>query len=134
MTYDDLIKNKLRSAQECGFEPFPFKAPLFDWQKEVASWAIRKGRAALFEDCGLGKTIQQLEWADQVSKFTGKPVLILCPLAVAAQTVDEGKHWGIDVTQIRESPQFTGNGVFITNYERISGMMDIIPKLAGELW
>ncbi|NDA67444.1 MAG: helicase [Verrucomicrobia bacterium] len=96
----------------------PFTAPLFDWQKPVVEWAIRKGRCALFEDCGLGKTVQQLEWAQQVVTHAGGMVLILCPLAVAAQTVREGLQFGIKVTQCKTQVDCQP-GINITNYDRI---------------
>jgi len=72
------------------------KNHLFDWQKVVTKWALKLGKAALFEDCGLGKTAQQLFWADAVRKETGKPVLILTPLAVAPQTENEAELFGIE--------------------------------------
>lgn len=119
MNYDDYIKTKTKTAQNYGFEPLPFTAPLFDWQKQIVSWAVRKGRAALFEDCGLGKTAQQLEWASQVVRHTGGSVLILTPLAVAAQTKAEGVKFGIE-TKVVESPaDLDASGIFITNYEKL---------------
>ncbi len=78
-SYDDFIDAKTKVAPACGFDPSEIIAPLFDWQKHIVRWAIRQGRAALFEDCGLGKTAQQLEWARQVAAHTGSPVLILTP-------------------------------------------------------
>lgn len=90
---------------------------LFDWQKVLVRWALRRGRAALFEDCGLGKTIQQLEWARHVSSRKGAPVLIFAPLAVAEQTRQEGQRFGIDVT-ICSSQDDVVDGINITNYEK----------------
>ena len=86
MNYDDFIKTKVKRVLPHGFEPQPITAPLFDWQRHVTEWAIRQGRAALFEDCGLGKTLQQLEWSRQVAEHTGGAVIILTPLAVAAKS------------------------------------------------
>ena len=88
--YDEFIEQKTRRAKSIGFEPLPIIAPLFDWQQHVVNWAVTQGRAALFEDCGLGKTAQQLEWSSQVLRYTGESVLILTPLAVAHQTQQEG--------------------------------------------
>lgn len=96
----------------------PFTVPLFDWQESVVSWAIRKGKAALFEDCGLGKTAQQLEFADQAAKHTGKPVIILTPLSVAQQTAREASKFGIVATVVETGDQVS-TGVFITNYEKL---------------
>jgi hypothetical protein len=59
--YDEFIKGKMRRAECAGFEPKPIEASLFPFQKHVVEWAIRNGRAAMFEECGLGKTLQQLE-------------------------------------------------------------------------
>jgi hypothetical protein len=69
-TYDEFISAKTKRAQSHGFEPLEITAPLFPWQRHVVEWAVRQGRAALFEDCGLGKTAQQLEWAHQVKLKT----------------------------------------------------------------
>lgn len=116
--YDDFIAAKTRKAMPHGFEPQPITAPLFDWQKQVVEWAIRKGRAALFEECGLGKTLQQLEWADQVARHTGKPVLILTPLAVARQTESEAARFGYDAKVVSESSEVSGP-IVITNYDKL---------------
>lgn len=96
MTYDDYIIGKQKTVRDAGFEPLPLIAPLFDWQAHIVRWAVRKGRCALFEDCGLGKTAQQLEWASQVVRHTGGSVLILTPLAVASQTAREAQKFGIE--------------------------------------
>jgi DNA modification methylase len=119
MTYDDFIDSKVKTAQAAGFEPLPILAPLFDWQKSVVRWAVRQGRAALFEDCGLGKTLQQLEWARQVAEHTQSPVLILTPLAVAHQTAGEGKKFGISATVVYSQSDVSDSGIFITNYEKL---------------
>lgn len=89
---------------------------LFGFQRDVVRWALKRGRAAIFADCGMGKTPMQLSWAQNVPG----PVLIFAPLAVAAQTVREGEKFGVDVTYVREQPQELGDGVYITNYEMMS--------------
>jgi DNA modification methylase len=120
MDYQDFLETKTTKIESVGFDvPLEkLNSKLFDWQKVVTRWALNRGRAALFEDCGLGKSPQQLEWAHQVSMRTNSNVLILAPLAVAAQTVREGRKFGIEVHHTR-----TGigdkNGVIITNYERL---------------
>ncbi len=116
--YDSLIEAKRARPVRSGFEPRHFTVPLFEWQKLVVAWAIRQGRAALFAECGLGKTPMQLEWAHQVSEHTSRPVLILAPLAVSQQTVSEGVKFGVRVTHCRE-PHDVAPGVNITNYERL---------------
>lgn len=117
--YDDFLKSKVKHLSAVGFDPLPIKAPMFDWQKSVVNWAVRNGRAALFEDCGLGKTRQQLEWARQVSQHTSAPVLILTPLAVAQQTKHEAHTVGIAAHIVSEQSEVLRNGVFITNYEKL---------------
>jgi len=90
---------------------------LFDWQKVLVSWALMKGRGAIFADCGLGKTPMQLEWAEQVTKKTNKPVLIITPLAVSHQTVREGEKFGIDCERSNEGKY--KKKLVVTNYERL---------------
>lgn len=90
---------------------------LFDFQAYATDRAIRKGRYALFEDCGLGKTIQQLVWSQNVIEHTSRPVLILTPLAVAAQTVREGEKFGLSVFHSRDGK--IKPGINVTNYERL---------------
>lgn len=119
MDYDQFIQGKSRKAESFGFDPMPFTAPLFDWQKQVVGWAVRKGRAALFEDCGLGKTIQQIEWAHQVMLKTSGKVLILTPLAVAHQTAAEAVKFGIKACVVESGSECSGTGIFITNYEKL---------------
>ena len=117
--YEQLIAAKVKRQPNFGFEPLPFIAPLFDWQKRIVEWAVRKGRAALFEDCGLGKTIQQLEWASQVARQSGGSVLILTPLAVAEQTASEASRFGIAAQVASSGEQASGPGIWITNYEKL---------------
>lgn len=116
--YDKIIAAKVNPLAASGFEPFPITAPLFPWQRVVVEWAVRQGRAALFAECGLGKTPMQLEWAHQVCQKTHASVLILAPLAVAAQTVSEGKKFGIFVNHAKEQSEVR-HGINITNYERL---------------
>lgn len=87
---------------------------LFPFQRDITRWALRRGRAAIFADCGMGKTIMQLSWAHHVPG----PVLIFAPLAVASQTVREGEHFGIDVEYVRDQPD-NPEGIYITNYEML---------------
>lgn len=117
--YDALIARKIRRCEPAGFTPYEIEAPLFDWQKLVVQWAVRQGRCALFEECGLGKTLQQIEWARQVARYTSGRVLILCPLAVAEQTVTEGKRFGIEVKHVAQPDEVGRRGIYITNYERL---------------
>lgn len=114
--YAAFIENKRRHVKPCGFEPENVNGMLFDFQKDIVRWACRKGKAAIFADCGLGKTAMQLEWARQVCEKTGGSVIILAPLAVAAQTKREGDKFGIAVNICREMSDVK-NGINVTNYE-----------------
>jgi len=116
--YDSFIVAKNRRAVNVGFDPMPITAPLFPFQKHVVEWAIKKGRAAMFEECGLGKTLQQLEWAAQVAAHTGGSVLVLTPLAVASQTLAEAKRFGIAARIVRHAEDVAA-GINITNYEKL---------------
>lgn len=117
--YRQFIATKEWKAPAVGFEASDLPACLFDFQAALVKWACRKGRAALFEDCGLGKTIQQLAWAQQVQRHTSGIVLILAPLAVAAQTAREGAKFGVEVHEAEGADDIAGPGVYITNYEKI---------------
>lgn len=118
MDYKEFLESKKQKAISSGFEKQKYKMNknLFEWQKDIVYWALKKGRCALFEDCGLGKTIQQLEWAQSVHDYCDKPVLIVSPLAVAEQTKREGQKFGYIVNVVREQSQIV-NGINITNYE-----------------
>jgi hypothetical protein len=94
---------------------------LFPFQKFCVQRALKAGKYALFEDCGLGKTIQQLEWAHQVVKHTGESVLILCPLAVAGQTISEGNKFNLLVHKYSEDARSMA-GVYIANYEQLDNI------------
>lgn len=101
-----------------GFEVSKVNRALFDWQQVVTKWGLKTGQAAYFEDCGLGKTAQQLAWGEEVSKRTDMPVLILAPLAVAPQTAKEGLKFNIPVN-IAENQADIKPGINITNYEKL---------------
>jgi superfamily II DNA or RNA helicase len=117
-TYADFLERKLHTGADHGFEPVFMPPQLFDFQQALVEWAVRKGRAAIFADCGLGKTAMQLTWAENVAQHTGRPVLILTPLAVAAQTIREGEKFGIEAH--RSSDGSVAGKIAITNYERLS--------------
>jgi hypothetical protein len=131
MNYDDFLEAKLRRPKSAGFEPKDINPKLFEWQQKIVAWAVRRGRSALFEDCGLGKTAQQLEWARQVAEHTQGQVLILAPLAVTEQTVEEGAKFGIDIKLCRQPEQMPERGIGITNYDRLELFDDVTRKVAG---
>lgn len=116
--YEKFLATKRIKVQSVGFDipESDLNPMLFDWQKAIVRWALRRGRAALFEDCGLGKTPQQLEWAHQVCEKTGGRVLILTPLAVARQTCREAAKFGIAATVAR-SIEDVKDGINVCNYE-----------------
>ena len=116
-TYQEFLKNKSQCGFNAGFDPVWMPDFLYDFQKVLVEWAIKKGRSAIFADCGLGKTPMQLVWAENVVRKTGKPVLIIAPLAVAPQTVREGIKFGIEVIQSRDGK--IGSGITATNYEQL---------------
>lgn len=120
MDYIEFLKSKQITIKPSGFdvELSEINPMLFDWQKDIAKWALKKGKCALFEDCGLGKTPQQLEFAYQVHKHTGGDVLILAPLAVAKQTQREGEKFGYAVNICRTQADVK-SGINITNYEML---------------
>tara|TARA_R110000751_G_scaffold22741_1_gene63788 strand:- start:808 stop:2184 length:1377 start_codon:yes stop_codon:yes gene_type:complete len=115
--YAQFIENKSQFGPLHGFDDIEFPEFLFDFQKTLVEWSIRKGRSAIFADCGLGKTPMQLAWAEAIQKKTNKPVLILTPLAVSHQTVAEGEKFGIEVK--RSTNGIHDKGITVTNYERL---------------
>lgn len=116
-TYEEFLAGKQQRGTDGGFQPVWMPDFLYDFQVALTEWAIRKGRAALFADCGLGKTPMQLVWAENVLRKTGKPVLIITPLAVSQQTVREGAKFGIEVTRSQDGKH--SGGIVVTNYERL---------------
>lgn len=119
MTYEEFLRQKQFQFQSVGIEnPGELNPMLFDFQKDIDNWALRKGKACIFADCGLGKTPMQLEWGNKVNQTTNKPVLILAPLAVSNQTVREGVKFGIEVKRVEMQPDII-NGINITNYEKL---------------
>lgn len=112
MDYSEFLKSKIPSSFEIGFEPIgKLNQNLFDFQKVIIKTAIKKGRYAIFADCGLGKTLMQIEIARQCAEKTQKPSLILCPLAVVGQTKQEAEKFNVDISKIE-----------ITNYEQLKNL------------
>lgn len=117
MTYQDFIlsKQKFNRFNGISISEDLLNPKLKDFQKFSVSKALEKGRFALFEDCGLGKTPQQLEWSNQLAMYTNRPSLILAPLSVTEQTINEGKKFGIEVGYINDN----NAPIHITNYEQL---------------
>lgn len=120
MDYLQFLEGKSHRAEPVGFEPdrarFPEQTKTF--QSEIVSWACRRGKAALFEGTGLGKTLQELTWAQEVHRETRRPVLIQTPLAVAEQTVLEAGKFGIDGVAYAESQGDARTPIVVSNYDR----------------
>lgn len=117
--YEAFIQRKQKNIIQSGFDldESSLKKSMFDFQKFIVKRALKAGKYAIFADCGLGKTLMQLEWANQVSKHTNKPVLILAPLAVSGQTIKEAEKFGLHCEKIKSD--VFGFGVYITNYEQL---------------
>jgi superfamily II DNA or RNA helicase len=113
MNYQTFLETKKKSFISSGFEinENELNNNLFDFQKYIVKIALLKGRFAIFADCGLGKTLMQLSWADAVYNYTNLKVLILAPLAVVEQTKDEAKKFNINL-----------NSFDITNYDQLKNI------------
>ena len=115
--YAEFLRTKQTISKASGFECGDLNPLLFDFQRDIVRWALRQGRAAIFADCGLGKTFMQLEWAHQiVSNHPGSQVLILAPLAVSSQTIGEGRKLGVRAEYHRKH---AGCPIIVTNYEML---------------
>ena len=119
MNYADFLRTKHVAPQMDGIKyKGEFNGRMFNYQRDVLDFLLRCGRGAAFLDTGLGKTITQLEWSRIVHEHTNKPVLILTPLAVAAQTAREAEKFGIDAAVVRDQSGIK-NRINITNYDRL---------------
>lgn len=128
MTYEQFLKTKEKRIIETGFDHLGGWSWLYPFQEHCVRLALKKGRYALFEDCGLGKTRQQITWANEVVRHTGKPVLILAPLAVVGQTINEGRSIGFDKDQIAELSTLPDEiimqypQIVVSNYEQLDNI------------
>ncbi len=119
MKYQEFLERKSQIGPSSGFDPLWLPDFLFPFQRALCEWSIRKGRAAIFADCGLGKTPMQLVWAENVVRETNKPTLILTPLSVVSQTVREGEKFGIDCRRSSDGKIPNGARIIVTNYDRL---------------
>ena len=118
MDYSEFLKTKQQYGAKSGFDPMFLPGFLYDFQQYLVVWAVQLGRAAIFADCGLGKTPMQLVWAQNVVQHTNKPVLVLSPLAVTGQTLDEAEKFSIPAR--RAKPGTNGSAIIeVTNYEKL---------------
>ena len=117
MEYEEFLAGKAQLGGNHGFAPIWMPDFLFDFQAALVEWATLKGRAAVFADCGLGKTAMQLVWGENVVRKTGAPVLLLTPLAVTHQIIEEAEKFGIRASLSRDG--VVRPGINVTNYERL---------------
>lgn len=116
--YSEFLNGKLQEGTMQGFNPSYLPDFLFDFQKASAEWSVRRGKCGNFYDCGLGKTPMQLVWGQNVVEHENKPVLLIAPLAVSAQTCGEAEKFSIDCMQSKDG-KFSGKRIIATNYERL---------------
>ena len=119
MSYSEFIESKALWDHGAGFNVGELPSYLYDFQDHLTRWALKMGRAAIFADCGLGKTIMQLVWAEKIIEKTNKPVLLLTPLAVSQQTHKEAERFGIQSKRSRDGKIDSTKCVWITNYEQL---------------
>ena len=121
--YQSFVASKMATVDTTGIDidRSVLNDNLFEYQRDIVAWALRRGRSCIFADCGTGKTLMQLVWADVVGGETGGRVLILAPLAVADQTVREGERFGIGIEHVEtvEQAEASDARILITNYARL---------------
>ncbi len=119
--YRDFLDEKSYVLESTGFQVSQqdLNPKLFQYQKDIVRWALAKGKAAVFSDCGTGKTAIQLAWADEICRRTGGTVLVLAPLAVADQTRREGEKFGITSYVASSQQDIVPGAINITNYEKL---------------
>jgi len=127
MTYEDLLEQKKTKRIDSGFDinETDLNSALFDFQRHIVKTALKKGCYAVFADCGLGKTLMQLEWADQVVKHTKAPVLLLAPLAVTSQTIQESVKFNINAVELLPemySMYELPACIYVINYEQLENI------------
>jgi len=118
MNYQEFLHHKTQDGTMSGFKPDFIPDFLYPHQKALLDWSINKGKSAVFIDCGMGKTPISLVWAENVVRKTNGRVLILTPLAVAAQFKLEGEKFGIPITR-SSGENLPASGIVVTNYERL---------------
>lgn len=117
LRFEEFIESKSQLGGDYGFKPSFLPGFLFDFQRHLVDWSVRRGRAAIFAECGLGKSPVQLTWAQNIVEKTNMPVLILTPLAVSAQTVREASKFNIEAKQSRDGA--INSKIVVTNYHKL---------------
>lgn len=117
MNYQEFLAAKAQGVADAGFDPVFIPDFLFDFQRALVEWAVCKGRAAIFADCGLGKSLMELVWAENVVRRTNGRALLLTALAVSAQIIQEAEKFGIQARRSKDGTAY--DGITVTNYERL---------------
>lgn len=117
--YESFLESRRVQIAPSGFAPTAISPRLFEFQRDITRWAIERGRAAIFADCGLGKTLMQLQWSESVVRKFNRPVIIFAPLAVSKQTEREGRKFGIPATIAASDMDVRKPGIYVTNYEKL---------------
>jgi hypothetical protein len=117
--YADFVRNKSQLDGRYGFKPTFHHPKAKDFQSSLVEFAVEQGMAALFEDCGLGKSLQEMIWAENVIRHTNKPVLLLSPLMVSMQMVEEAEKFDFDAERSRDGTMKPGARIVLTNYEQL---------------
>lgn len=128
-TYAQFLESKGHRVEASGFAATDIDPKLYDWQAAIVRWACKRGRAAIFADCGLGKSFMQVEWAAQVQAHTSGRVLFVAPIAVGQQTIDEAAKLGITVERVLGPG--SDSRFQITNYERLHLFVEARDDYAG---
>jgi len=118
-SYEQFIRDKTQWGQGQGLQSFTLPDYLFDFQAYLVAWALRRGRAAIFADCGMGKTAMELAWANEIVRQENKPVLLVTPIAVGAQVIQEAEKFGVEAKRSRDGQIDDSKVVFVTNYEQL---------------
>lgn len=118
-TYEEFLERKTQFGEDSGFSPVFMPDCLFDFQKYLVEFALRGGRNGILADCGMGKTLQELVWAENVVRHTNKRVLVMTPNAVSAQTVGEGEKFGIEAVRSKGGSLAGGKKIIVSNYEQL---------------
>lgn len=117
--YRDFVSAKAQLGGQYGFDP-KFQHPrAYDFQSHLTDWAVRQGRGAIFADCGLGKTLMQMTWAQNIIEKTNRPVLIIAPLMVSVQTAEEAEKFGFEAARSSDGKMKGGAKIVTSNYERM---------------
>ena len=124
MDYQQFLQKKIKNYESSGFfvDENKLNKNLFDYQKFIVQKALKAGRYAIFAECGLGKTLMQISWAEEVKNKINQDVLILAPLAVASQTIEEGKKFGIEVRKFDNRIEPPKKAIYIANYEQLDNI------------